>query len=136
MIQDSKWTWKVVPAARGAATRPGLVLYHFGAALFYANANRFSEEILRLAGPAPSAVRWLIVDAEAITNVDYTAARVVGELNKILAGAGILLGFARLPSETKADFARHHQTEVVGSSRIFDHLHDAPDAFEKIGGHP
>ena len=134
MIQDANRTWKVVPAARGAATRPGLVLYHFGAALFYANANRFSEEILGLVGPAPSEVRWLIVDAEAITNIDYSAARVVRELNKILASAGIVLGFARLPWDTRADFDRHHLTEVIGPSRIFDRVHDALDAFERLEG--
>lgn len=134
LVQDINRTWKVLPAARGAATQPGLVLYHFGAALFYANANRFSEEILSLVGPAPSDVRWLIVDAEAITNVDYSAARVIRELQDILASAGILLGFARLSWDTKADFVRHHLTEAIGPSRIFDRLHDALEAFEKLAG--
>ena len=43
--------WKVTPVAPGVVTEPGLVLYRFGASLFYANANRFAEEVLRLAGP-------------------------------------------------------------------------------------
>lgn len=131
MIQDSHKTWKIIPATRGVTTEPGLVLYSFGAALFYANANHFSEEILSLVGPAPSDVRWLIVDAEAITNIDYSAARVVRDLEKILANSGILLGFARLPAGTKADFARHHLTEVIAPSRMFDRLHDALEAFEQ-----
>ncbi len=134
MVQDSHKTWKLVPATRGVTTEPGLVLYSFGAALFYANANRFSEEILTLVGPAPSDVRWLIVDAEAITNVDYSAARVVRDLEKILAATGVLLGFARLPADTKADFVRHHLTEDIGPSRMFDRLHDALEAFEKREG--
>jgi MFS superfamily sulfate permease-like transporter len=133
LVQDSYKTWKVIPATRGVTTEPGLVLYSFGATLFYANANRFSEEILSLVGPAPSDVRWLIVDAEAITNIDYSAARVVRDLANILASAGVLLGFARLPAETKADFARHHLTEVIAPSRIFDRLHDALEAFQKLG---
>lgn len=133
LVQDSHKTWKVIPATRGVTTEPGLVLYSFGATLFYANANRFSEEILSLVGPAPSDVRWLIVDAEAITNIDYSAARVVRDLAKILASTGVLLGFARFPAETKADFARHHLTEVIAPSRIFDRLHDALEAFQKLG---
>jgi MFS superfamily sulfate permease-like transporter len=132
IIQDSNKSWKVIPATRGVTTEPGLVLYSFGAALFYANANRFSEEILSLVGPAPSDVLWLIVDAEAITNVDYSAARVVHDLDKILANTGVLLGFARLPAETKADFTRHHLTELIAPSRMFDRLHDALDAFSKL----
>ena len=69
--------WHVVPAVPGAVTKPGLVIYRFGAALFYANASLFAEQIRGLVGPTLSPVRWLIVDTEAITNVDYTAARTV-----------------------------------------------------------
>jgi MFS superfamily sulfate permease-like transporter len=76
----------------------------------------------------------VIVDAEAMTNIDYSAARVVEELNKILSSAGVVLGFARLPWGTRADFDRHHLTEVIGASRIFDRVHDALDAFERLAG--
>jgi len=113
-------------------TEPGLVIYRFGAALFYANASRFSDEILGLVGPSPTTVRWLIVDAEAITNLDYSAARVVEELKKNLTDAGVALGFARLPWNTRADFDRHHVTEAIGPSWIFKRLHDALDAFEAL----
>jgi len=122
----------VVPAAPGVVTEPGLVMYQFGAALFYANSNRFAEEILGLVGPKPSAVRWVIVDAEAITNVDYSAARVVLALKDHLDAEGVRLGFARVPWETKADFARHHVTEAVSPEMMFTRLHDALDAFEKL----
>jgi MFS superfamily sulfate permease-like transporter len=133
MIPDVRFTWKVVPPVPGVVTEPGLVLYHFGAALFYANANRFAEEILALVGPLPSSVRWVVVDAEAITNVDYSASRVVAELKNNLAKAGILLGFARLSSSTKADFDRHHLTETIDPAHIFDRLHDSLQAFEASG---
>ena len=36
--------WQVVPAVPGAVTKPGLVIYRFGAALFYANAGLFAEQ--------------------------------------------------------------------------------------------
>jgi len=132
MISESDGTWKLTPPIAGAVTEPGLVLYRFGAALFYANASRFSDEILTLVGPSPTSVRWLIVDAEAITNVDYSAARVVQELKKDLTNAGVTFGFARLPWNTKADFDRHHLTEAIGPSLIFNRLHEALDAYEKL----
>jgi len=132
MVSESDGTWKLVPPVAGAVTEPGLVLYRFGAALFYANASRFSDEVLALVGPSPTFVRWLIVDGEAITNVDYSAARVVQELKKDLANAGVVFGFARLPSNTRADFDRHHLTECIGPSLIFNRLHDALDTYEKL----
>jgi MFS superfamily sulfate permease-like transporter len=130
MTAEADGTWKLIPPVTGAVTEPGFVLYRFGAALFYANASRFADEISTLIGPSPTAVRWLIVDAEAITNVDYTAARVVQELKKDLTNAGVVFGFARVPWNTRADFDRHHLTEAIGPSLIFNRLHDAVAAYE------
>ena len=124
-------TWQLTPALPGAMTEPGLVMYRFGAALFYANAGRFSEQVRGLVGPAPSPVRWLVVDAEAITNVDYTAARVVRQLHQELVRRGVELAFARVPSSLKADLDRHRLTEVIGPALTFDRLHDALAAFER-----
>jgi SulP family sulfate permease len=118
--------------AAGAMTEPGLVMYHFGATLFYANANRFAEEVTCLVGQPPSQVRWVIVDAEAITHLDYSAARVVRELQQNLTSYGTQLGFARMPWDLKADFARHNMTEVIDPSRIFNRLHDSLAAFAKL----
>jgi sulfate permease, SulP family len=126
--------WQVVPAVPGALTKPGLVIYRFGAALFYANASLFTEQIRGLVGPTPAPVRWLVVDAEAITNVDYTAARVVRELHQELADRGVMLVFARAPASLRADLDRHLLTEVIGPTQFFDRLHDAVAAFAKLKG--
>jgi sulfate permease, SulP family len=131
MIREGDGTWRLIPPVTGAVTEPGFVLYRFGAALYYANASRFAGEIFTLVGPPPTSLRWLIVDAEAITNVDYTAARVVEEIKKNLTEAGVVFGFARVPWDTRADFDRHHLTEAIGPSMFFNHLHDAVDAYKK-----
>lgn len=124
--------WQVVPAVPGVVTKPGLVIYRFGAALFYANAGMFAEQIRGLVGQTPSPVRWLVVDAEAITNVDYTAARMVGQLQKELSDRGVVLVFARVPLSLRADLDRHLLTEVIGPAQLFDRLHDAAAAFAKL----
>lgn len=125
--------WNHVPPTRNAMTYPGMTIYSFGAPLFYANAGRFSEQIRTIVGPEPSPVRWVVVDAEAITNLDYTAARVVRELDQELTQAGVTLGFARVPPSLRADFDRHHVTELVGPQLLFPRLHEAIDAFQKSG---
>lgn len=135
MIADEGGLWKLAPVGPGVATEPGLVLYRFGAALFYANAGRFLEEVTRVVGPTPSAVRWVVVDAETMTQVDYSAARVVMNLKKNLAESGVELGFARVPWDLRSDFERHHLTEVIGEAWIFPRLHDAIAAFEKSQPH-
>jgi SulP family sulfate permease len=123
--------WQLVPAFPGTVTEPGLVIYHFGAALFYANASLFAEEIRCLIEPAPVPVRWLVVDAEAITNLDYTAARIVRQLQKELSARGVVLAFGRVSPSLKADLDRHLLTEIIGPARLFDRLHDALAAFAR-----
>jgi SulP family sulfate permease len=122
---DKAGVWQLNPVVPGAVSEPGLVIYRFGAPLFYANAGRFAEEILLLAGPAPSLVRWVVVDAGAITHVDYTAARVVRELQHDLVQRGVALVFAHVQSDLRPDLDRHQLTEVIGADRIFDTLHQA-----------
>lgn len=128
---DAKGPWQLLPVRPGAVTEPGLVLYRFGAALFYANAARFAEEILTLVGPRPCSVRWLIVDAEAISNIDYSASRAIAQLSTQLEEMGVSLGFARLSWNAKADFDRHHLNECIPASMLFDSLHQSVHAFEE-----
>jgi len=117
--------WRLMPVAPGAVTEPGLVVYRFGAPLFYFNASRFAAEISELLVPGPAAVHCLIVDAGPITNVDYTAARAVRRLKENLDRRGILLAFAHVQSDLRADLDRHGVTNVIGSDRLFETLHEA-----------
>src|SRR5580658_8785552 len=123
--QTSEGIWELDPVVPGAVTEPGFVLYRLSAPLYYANANRFSEETRMLAASAPSPLHWLIVDAGAITHVDFTAARVVCELQKDLAAQGTGLVLAHVQSDLRPDLDRHHLTEAIGPDRIFDSLHEA-----------
>ncbi|HEY6342884.1 MAG TPA: SulP family inorganic anion transporter [Bryobacteraceae bacterium] len=119
--------WQSLPAVPGTVTEPGLIIYRFGAPLFYANANRFSEEIRSLVDQAPEPVRWVVLDAGPITRIDYTAARYVRQLNEDLAHRGVRLAVAHVEPSLRADLDRHHLTEVIGPVQIFDTLHEALD---------
>lgn len=117
-----------MPATPGAETEPGLIVYRFGADLFYANDHRFTDEVHSLVEHAPTPVRWFIVDAEAITDVDYSAARSVRELLGDLARQKVGMMFARVSPYLKADMDRHGITAALGATRIFTTLHEAIDA--------
>jgi sulfate permease, SulP family len=129
LVMNEKGYWQTLPAVYGTVSEPGMAIYRFGAPLFYANASLFSEEALRLAGPTPSRLRWLIIDSEAITNVDYSAAGVMRDLYRHLAARGVVLVFARVHPVLQADLDRHHITETVGREHLFPRLHDALAAY-------
>jgi len=125
LVHDERGEWRPLPAVPGVVTRPGLVLYRFGASLFYANARHFAAEVRALVEGAPAPVRWFLVEASAITSVDYSAARAVRELQQDLRREGVALVLARVTDELRADLDRHRLTAVVGADRIFVTLHEA-----------
>jgi len=72
------------------------VVYRFGADLFYANDNRFADEVRALIEHAPTPVRWFVVDASAMTDIDYSAARSLRDLCDDLKHREINLVFGRV----------------------------------------
>jgi high affinity sulfate transporter 1 len=133
LVKGEGEIWRLTPAVPGAVSEPGLVIYRFGAPLFYANAGRFADEIRNLVGTdLTSLVRWVVVDAGAITNVDYSAARVIQELQAELASRKVELVFTHVQAELQADLDRHHLTEAIRRSRIFDKLHEALVYYHKL----
>jgi high affinity sulfate transporter 1 len=123
MGPDGIWqTKRVVP---GALTEVGIIVYRFSAPLFYANANHFSEEIRMLSATAPPPLHWVVIDAGAITNMDFTAACVVRQTVQHLREQGIGFAIAHVRADLKPDLKRHHVTELVGPDNIYDVLHEA-----------
>jgi len=125
LAPDSSGRWMPVPAKPGVETGPGLLVYRFGADLFYANENRFADEVRKLVKHAPSPVRSLVIDAGAIDALDYSAARTLRELCEQLKRSGVALIFGRVSTYLRSDMDRHRITTVIGASRIFTTLHEA-----------
>jgi high affinity sulfate transporter 1 len=125
LAPDEGGRWSPVPALPGTETEPGLVVYRFGADLFYANDARFTDEVRSLVASAPSRVRWFVVDASAMTDLDYSAARSLCELCDDLNRRGVGLVFARVSPFLRADMDRHGVSEVIGDAHLFARLHEA-----------
>jgi sulfate permease, SulP family len=125
--KDGNWQGGPVEAGRMAA--PGLLVYWFGSDLFYANVDRFAIQARRLAIESPVPLSWLVVDAGAITGVDYTAAGTLKELVKDLAKHGVVLVLAHTGEGLKADIDRLGLTEVIGTDRQFETLRECLAAY-------
>ncbi len=125
LTPDPKGGWIANPAIPGAETRPGLILYRFGADLFYANADRFADEARALVAGAPNPVEWFIVDAGAVTNIDFSAASTLRELFKEFANKNVSVAFGRVEPSLRSDFERHGVAAVLGEGRIYASIHGA-----------
>jgi sulfate permease, SulP family len=125
LAPDATGRWVPTPATPGKETEPGLIVYRFGSDLFFANANRFADQVRALVDCAPTPIRSFIVDASAITDIDYSAAQSICDLLDELARREVRIVFARVSSYLRSDMDRHHITTAVGEKWIFTTLHEA-----------
>jgi sulfate permease, SulP family len=125
LAPNAKGRWVAVPAAPGKETESGLIVYRFNSDLFYANAHRFTDEVRSLVKRAPTTIRWFIVDAGAITDIDYSAAKSIRDLFEDLTRQKVGIVFARVSPYLRSDMDRHQITAAIGEARIFTTLHEA-----------
>ncbi|MFY9657977.1 MAG: SulP family inorganic anion transporter [Methylocystis sp.] len=125
LVPDPSGRWLPAPATPGFETKPGLIVYRFGSDLFYANEQRFVSEIRALVEHAPTKVRWVIVDAAAMTDLDYSAAQSLRILLDDLRHQGTRVWFARVSPYLRSDMERHGVAAAIGEEAIFARLHEA-----------
>ncbi|MDP9064254.1 MAG: STAS domain-containing protein, partial [Pseudomonadota bacterium] len=125
LVPDAAGRWKITPAKPGTMTGRHLIVYRFGADLFYANANRFCGEVRALVDQAPEPVRAFVVDCTAITDMDFSAAQAIRDLVSELQSRRVVVIFGRVNAYLRADMDRHRITPVIGESQIYDTLHES-----------
>jgi SulP family sulfate permease len=118
----------------GAAgeTIPGFIAYRFYAPLLFSNASHFVERVRQLVAASPTPVRWFLVDAQAITDIDITAAEALHALNQELHQQGIALKFAHTNRPLRLVLERIGFTSEIGRESIFHAVHEAAQAFHAV----
>jgi SulP family sulfate permease len=106
-----------------AEAAPGLIVYRFGATLFYANASRFTEEAFELFETAETPLRWLCVSFAAVGDVDYTGADAIRQLHDELTRSGVQLLACDLSPKVRAELDAYGLTELVGADNLLDDVH-------------
>lgn len=117
------------PAAPGEQTEPGLIVFRYDAELFYANANRFVDDVERLIDAAPSPVQWLVLDASPLNDLDYSAGRSFAGLLDYLKARSIRPALASADSQFLHDLKANGLTDGFESDAFYDTVPDAVAAF-------
>jgi high affinity sulfate transporter 1 len=113
---------------------PGLVLFRWDAPLFFANAEAFADEVREAIASSPTPVRWVVVAAEPITDLDATAADVLKELDGELAAQGIDLRFAEMKDPVKDRMKRYAVFERFGDDHFYPTIGAAVGAYVDATG--
>jgi len=120
----------LLPAVPGTVSEPGLVVFRFAVGLFYANAERLSEEITGLVD-VPDPPRWFVLDAGAIDDVDYTGGQTLVELADELAARDIVFAVAGARRHLRRELDRFGLTERIGPEHYYESIQAARDAFHR-----
>jgi high affinity sulfate transporter 1 len=116
------------PAAAGTPLEPGLVVYRFGVGVFYANASRFTKEVIALVD-VPERPRWLVLLADAIDDIDYTGGETLAELADQLKQRNVVFAIAGARAATIQELELFGVTEKIGRDHLFGTLEEAIAAF-------
>jgi high affinity sulfate transporter 1 len=115
--------WHDVGSNPGAEQLPGVVVYRWEAPLFFANAGEFRQQIRALAREREPA--WIVLQCEAITDVDVTAGEMLEALDDELNAAGVHLAFAELRGRLQDLILRYGLMDTLDRDHFYPTLEAA-----------
>lgn len=118
--------WHNVETYPGAREVPGIVVYRWEAPLFFANAGIFRRQIRHLVRERRP--DWVVLQCEAITDVDVTAAEMLEQLDVELNADGIHLAFAELRHRLHDLTLRYGLFETLDRDHFYPTLDAALEA--------
>ncbi|WP_158815446.1 SulP family inorganic anion transporter [Methylocapsa sp. S129] len=129
-IPGSTIWWPKTNAAQPGETIPGVLVVALQAPLSFLNAYDFQHAIQRfVAARAP--VRLVVIEADSIVEIDYTAAQVLSAGIRQLHEQGIAIAVARLESvRAQEAFARLGLEKLIGADHLFHSVEEAVQALK------
>lgn len=115
--------WHDVDAHPDARQIPGVVVYRWEAPLFFANAGSFRQQIRHLVHERQP--EWVVIQCEAVTDVDVTAAEMLEQLDNELNAAGVHLAFAEMRSRLQDLTLRYGLLETLDREHFYSTLEAA-----------
>jgi len=110
---------------------PGLVVYRYDSPLFFANSDDFVKRALQVADEASrrGRVEWFLLNAEANTEVDLTAADALETVRSTLAERSVRFAMARVKEDLRRSLQASGFVEKVGPDMVFPTLPTAVAAY-------
>lgn len=109
----------------------GMVIYRFGAPLYFANATLFEEEVQKLVTEATTPVAWFVLDAEAMIDIDTTGAETLHQVLAWLAARDVTVALSRANKMTADLIAHYHLDEFIGEKLMYPTNRHAIAAFRE-----
>ncbi len=132
LVESPHRGWLFTPLESGNQAAPGLMIYMFGANLYYANEARFTSEILDIVTNASPSLRWLCLSASSIHDIDFSGSEALKQLHGELKKRGIVLVMCYVETHVMHQLERDKFVDLIGKEHIFDFTKDVTVAYEKL----
>ena len=106
----------------------GIVIYRWEAPLFFANAGAFRRQIRHLVRERRP--RWVVLQCEAITDIDVTAAEMLEQLDNELNQKGVHVAFAEMRGRLQDLTFRYGLFETLDRDHFFPTVKSALEAIQ------
>jgi len=110
---------------------PGLVIYRFGAGLYYANATRFTEEVLQILDEADPKIEWFCLSGASIADIDYSGAGALRQVASEIKKHGATLVVCELQPNVADIPAKYGLQPEIGG--IYPFIEDVVKAYQERG---
>ncbi len=100
-------------------TPPGVIVYRLYAPLLFANARHVADRLRALVADADPPAHLLVLDLQAVTHIDVTAAEVLLELYDELERSGVDVRFARANRPLREQLTAWLGNHRLGTERFF-----------------
>ena len=114
-----------------ATVIPGLIVYRYDSPLFFANTEDFRRRAMASVAKAPEPVQWFVLNAEAIIDIDITAADALEDVRQELSSRGIVFAMAHVKWELRSDLEGTGLLRRIGEQRVFPTLPTAVEGFRR-----
>ena len=122
----SRWAAHRIEGSHRFMSRPkGMLIYYFDSDLFFENATYFSRRIKEAIEGAKRPVTSVIIDAGAMSDIDYTGAATLKRLVDRLTLDSVRFGLAHVSPGLRKLLDMYGVTELVGEENIYDSLRQA-----------
>jgi high affinity sulfate transporter 1 len=118
--------WHGVDRFTDAEQTPGVIVYRWEAPLFFANAGIFRQQVRHLVRRRRP--RWVVLQCEAVTDIDVTAADMLERLDRELNDQGVHVAFVELRGRLQDLILRYGLFRTLDREHFYPSIETALDA--------
>jgi high affinity sulfate transporter 1 len=112
--------WHSVRDREAAQQVPGVVVFRWEAPLFFANVGIFRDQVRSLA--RDESIEWVVLQCEAVTDIDITAADMLEQLSRQLDQQGVELAFVELRARLREQMREYGLFQTLDRDQLYSSL--------------